>query len=69
MTCGTIYTANGILEQIKESNYIVYYEPFTKKGLFEQLMQEFNEFYKKYPYAVEWDYEKFIREILDYYET
>ena len=64
----TIYTANGILDQIKESNYIVYYEPFTKKELFEQLMQEFNEFYKKCPYAVKWDYEKFIREMLDYYD-
>jgi hypothetical protein len=31
-------------------------------------MQEFKDFYKRYPYAVEWDYEEFIREILDYYE-
>lgn len=31
-------------------------------------MQEFKDFYKEYPYAVKWDYEKSIREILDYYE-
>lgn len=24
------------------------------------------EFYEEYPYALKWDYEKFIREILDY---
>jgi hypothetical protein len=31
-------------------------------------MQEFKDFYKEYPYAVEWDYEKFLREILNYYD-
>jgi hypothetical protein len=29
-------------------------------------MDSFDEFYKEYPYAIKWDYEKFIREILDY---
>lgn len=28
----------------------------------------YKEFYEEYPYAIKWDYEKFIREILDYYD-
>ena len=54
------------MEQIKHPYYIT--GTITKKGVFEQWMQMYKEFYEKYPYAAKWDYEKFIREILDYYE-
>ena len=54
------------MEQIKHPYYIT--GTITKKGVFEQWMQMYKEFYEKYPYAVKWDYEGFIREILDYYE-
>ena len=61
-----IKIGNGILEQIKYPNYII--GTITKKGLFEQWMQMYKDFYKEYPYALKWDYEGFIRKILDYYE-
>ena len=61
-----IKIGNGILEQIKHPYYIT--GVITKKGLFEDLMQMYKEFYEENPYALEWDYEKFIREMLDYYE-
>ena len=61
-----IKIGNGILEQIKYPNYIT--GTITKKGLFKNLMQMYKEFYEEYPYALKWNYEKFIREILDYYE-
>ena len=61
-----IKIGNGILEQIKHSYYIT--RTITKKELFKQWMQMYKEFYEKYPYALKWDYEKSIREILDYYE-
>ena len=59
-----IYIGNGIWNQIKHPYYIT--ETITKKGVFEQGMQMFKEFYEKYPYAIKWDYEKFLREMLDY---
>lgn len=57
----TIKIGNGILEQIKHPYYIT--GVITKKGLFKDLMQMYKEYYKEYP-----DYEKSIRELLDYYE-
>jgi hypothetical protein len=61
-----IKIGNGILEQIKHPYYIT--GTITKKGLFEYWMQSYKDFYKKYPYASELDYEGIIREILDYYD-
>ena len=61
-----IKIGKGILEQIKETS--TFTGPITKKGVFDYWMQEFKDFYERYPYAIEWDYEEFIREILDYYE-
>lgn len=61
-----IYIGKGISEWIKETHYIT--GPITKKDVFDYWIQEFKDFYKRYPYAVEWDYEEFIREILDYYD-
>lgn len=63
-----IYVGNGILEQIKNLNYNTYLKTITKESVFNYWIQEFREFYEEYPYAVEWDYEKFLREILDYYD-
>ena len=60
-----IYIGNGILEQIKNVSYS-YPNTITKESVFNTWMDSFKEFYKEYPYAVKWDYEKFIREILDY---
>lgn len=57
---------NGILEQIEHPYYIT--ETITKKGLFEDWIKLYKDFYKEYPYAIKWDYEKSIREILDYYD-
>lgn len=62
-----IYVGNGILEQIKNSNYN-YLKTITKESVFNCWMDMFKDFYKEYPYAVEWDYEKFLREILNYYD-
>ena len=62
-----IYVGNGILDQIKNSNYN-YLKTITKESVFNCWMDMFKDFYKEYPYAVEWDYEKFLREILDYYD-
>lgn len=59
-----IKVGNGILEQIKHPYYIT--GTITKKGVFDYWMQSFKEFYEEYPYAIKWDYEKFIREVLDY---
>ena len=56
----------GILEWVKETYTLT--GPITKKGVFDYWMQEFKDFYERYPYAMEWDYEEFIREILDYYD-
>jgi len=61
-----IYAGKGIIEQIKNINCTSY--TITKKKVFDYWMQLHKEFYEAYPYAVKWDYEKFIREILDYYE-
>ena len=61
-----IYIGNGIWDQIKHPYYIT--GTITKKGVFKQWMQMYKDFYKEYPYALKWDYEKFIREILDYYD-
>ena len=63
-----IYIGNGILEQIKNFNHSYYPNTITKEYVFNCWMNMFKEFYEEYPYAVKWDYEKFIREILDYYE-
>lgn len=61
-----IKIGKGILNQIKQDYY--YTGILTKKGVFNYWMQMFKEFYEKYPHAIKWDYEKFIRETLDYYE-
>ena len=61
-----IKIGNGILEWVEKTHYIT--GPVTKKDVFDFWMQEFKDFYERYPYAIEWDYEEFIREILDYYE-
>ena len=60
-----IYIGNGILEQIKNLDYICPVT-ITKESVFNFWMDSFKEFYKEYPYAVEWDYEKFLRELLNY---
>ena len=60
-----IKIGNGILEQIKNFGYS-YPNTVTKESIFNYWMQEFKDFYKRYPHAIKWDYEKFIREILDY---
>lgn len=60
-----IYVGNGILERIKNSAYS-YPNTITKESVFNYWMNSFKEFFEKYPYAVEWDYEKFLREMLDY---
>ena len=61
-----IYIGKGIIEQIKDSYCVSY--TITKKKVFDYWMQCYKEFYKEYPYAIRWNYEEFIREILDYYE-
>lgn len=62
-----IYVGEGILAQIKNLSYI---HPIiiTKESVFNSSMDMFKEFYKKYPYAAKWDYEGFLREILDYHD-
>jgi hypothetical protein len=62
-----IYIGNGILDQIKIENS-TYRKVITKKETFNTWMKMFEEFYEEYPYVVKWDYEKFIREILDYHD-
>lgn len=57
------YIGNGILEQIK--NFGCQYT-ITKESVFNYWMNSFKEFYEKYPHAIKWDYEKSIREILNY---
>ena len=61
-----IKIGNGILSQIEKDYY--YTGILTKKGVFNFYMDLMKDFYKKYPYAIKWDYEKSIREILNYYE-
>lgn len=61
-----IKIGNGILEQIKHPYYVT--GTITKKEVFDYWIQSFKEFYEEYPYALKWDYEKSIREILDYHE-
>ena len=61
----SIYLGNGILDQIKNFSYS-YPNTITKEFLFNYWMDNFKEFYEEHPYAVEWDYEGFLREILDY---
>ena len=63
-----IYIGNGILEQIKNFSCNYYTNTITKEFVFNCWMQMYKEFYKEYPYAVKWDYEKFIRETLSYYD-
>lgn len=60
-----IYIGNDILEQIKNFSYS-YPTTITKESVFNAWMDNFKEFYEKYPDAVKWDYEGFIREMLDY---
>ena len=62
-----IKVGNGLIEQIQHPPYF-FKESMTKKEVFEASMQLNKDFYKEYPYAIKWDYEKFIREILDYYD-
>jgi len=59
-----IKIGKGILEWVKETYSFT--GTITKKEVFDYWMQEFKDFYKRYPYAIEWNYEEFIREILDY---
>ena len=59
-----IKIGKGILEQIKETS--TFTGLITKKVIFDYWIQEFKDFYERYPYAIEWDYEEFLREILDY---
>ena len=61
-----IYIGKGILAQIKEIN--TFNIVITKKSVFNCWMDMFKDFYEEYPYALKWDYEKFLREILDYYD-
>lgn len=61
-----IRTGNGIMEQIKHPYYIT--GIITRKGCFDFWMNLFKEFYEEYPYALKWDYEKYGREIFDYYD-
>ena len=61
-----IYIGNGILEQINVSYNYPY--TITKESVFNYWMDSFKEFYEEYPYAVKWDYKKFTREMLDYYD-
>ena len=61
-----IKIGKGILNQIKQDYY--YTGILTKKGVFNFYMDLMEDFYKEYPYAIKWDYEKSIREILDYYD-
>lgn len=60
-----IYIGNGILDQIKNFGYS-YPNTITKESVFNYWMDSFKEFHEEYPYATKWDYERFIREILDY---
>ena len=62
----SIKVGNGILSQIKKDYY--YTGILTKKGVFNFYMDLMKDFYKEYPYAVKWNYEEVIREILDYYD-
>lgn len=57
---------DGILKQIESFEYNC--PVITKESVFNAWMDNFKEFYEKYPYAAKWDYEKTIREILDYYD-
>lgn len=59
-----IKIGKGILGWVKETP--TFAESITKKEVFDYWMQDFKDFYKRYPYAAKWDYEEFIREILDY---
>lgn len=61
-----IKVGNGIFDQMNKVYCIK--GPITKKEVFEASMQLNKDFYKEYPYAIKWDYEKFLREMLDYYE-
>ena len=61
-----IKVGKGILSQIEKDNY--YTGILTKKGVFNFYMDLMEDFYKEHPYAAKWDYEKFIREILNYHE-
>ena len=60
-----IKIGNGILSQIEKKDYY-YTGVLTRKGVFNFYMDLMADFYEEYPYAAKWDYEKFIREILDY---
>ena len=62
-----IWIGNGILEQIKNFSCSYQYT-ITKESVFNYWMDSFKEFYEEYPYAVKWDYENFMRKILNYYE-
>ena len=58
-----IYVGEGILAQIKNLSYPT---TITKESVFNYWMNSFKEFYEEYPYAAKWDYEKFLRELLNY---
>ena len=58
-----IKVGKGLLEWVKETPYYIT-GTITKEKVFDYWMQTF----KECSHALEWDYEKFIREILDYYD-
>lgn len=60
----TIKVGEGILNQIKQDYYFT--GILTKEGVYNYWIDLCKEFCKKYPYAIKWDYEKFIKEMLDY---
>lgn len=61
-----IYIGDGILNQIQNLYY--YDSVITKEKVFNEFIRINKEFYERYPYSIKWDYEGFIRDILDYYD-
>ena len=59
-----IQAGEGILNQIKQDYYFT--GILTKKGVYNYWIDSFKEFYKKHPYAIKFDYVKWIKEMLDY---
>lgn len=60
----TIKIGKGILNQIKQDYYFT--GILNKKEVYNYWIDLMEDFYKEYPYAIKWDYKKFIKEMLDY---
>ena len=60
-----IYVGEGILAQIKNFSYI-HPNTITKESVFNFWVDSFKKFYEEYPHAIKWNYEKFLREMLNY---